>query len=241
MTRGLPLWHDKRAIDIGGDAPPGAGGGGRQGIHLIRHAVFRAAELGCQFVLLGTGHADGDFKYAKPQCVWAYNRKMRDSDFAGSKAVRLLLMYSEALAHLINAAADMVLVPSMYEPCGLTQLIAMRYGAVPVVRATGGLADTVHDVDAVPPKSKQSILAVLVEDWNNAVSVQMGFSAAARFAVLTQVEATLSTLNFDAWGVWSRDHRVTWEELALKNMRVDSSWQTSASQYLDIYKHVITL
>jgi starch synthase len=72
---------------------------------------------------------------------------MRDGQYAGSEAVRLLVMYSEALAHTLNAAADIVLVPSMYEPCGLTQLIAMRYGAVPVVRATGGLADTVRDVD----------------------------------------------------------------------------------------------
>jgi len=57
-------------------------------------------------------------------------------------------MYSEALAHLMYAAADMVLVPSLFEPCGLTQLVAMRYGAVPIVRSTGGLADTVTDVDS---------------------------------------------------------------------------------------------
>ena len=57
-------------------------------------------------------------------------------------------MYSEALAHQIYAAADIMLVPSLFEPCGLTQLVGMRYGAIPVVRSTGGLADTVTDVDA---------------------------------------------------------------------------------------------
>lgn len=57
-------------------------------------------------------------------------------------------MYSEQLAHLMYAAGDMVLVPSLFEPCGLTQLVAMRYGAIPIVRSTGGLADTVTDVDA---------------------------------------------------------------------------------------------
>jgi starch synthase len=59
-------------------------------------------------------------------------------------------MYSEALAHQIYGAADIILVPSMFEPCGLTQMIGMRYGAVPVVRRTGGLADTVRDVDQHP-------------------------------------------------------------------------------------------
>lgn len=60
---------------------------------------------------------------------------------------RLLLLYSEPLAHLLYAAADIVLVPSVFEPCGLTQMIAMRYGALPLVRRTGGLADTVKDIE----------------------------------------------------------------------------------------------
>ena len=63
-------------------------------------------------------------------------------------AHNLQVMYSEALAHQIYAAANIVLVPSLFEPCGLTQLVGMRYGAIPVVRSTGGLADTVTDVDA---------------------------------------------------------------------------------------------
>jgi starch synthase len=74
--------------------------------------------------------------------------------------VRLCFTYSEPLAHLIYAAADLFLVPSMFEPCGLTQMIALRYGALPVVRATGGLRDTVVDVgDGVADVSAADVAA----------------------------------------------------------------------------------
>lgn len=85
-------------------------------------------------MLLGTGHADAGL------------RRMANETYKDSPDMHLVFTYSEPLARLIYAAADMFLVPSMFEPCGLTQMIALRYGAVPIVRSTGGLADTVRDV-----------------------------------------------------------------------------------------------
>lgn len=110
----------------------------QKGIQLIKRSIYKTHESGGQFVLLGTGHADGDF------------RAMAENAFKHDPNVKLLLLYSEALAHLIYAASDIVLVPSLFEPCGLTQMIAMRYGALPAVRLTGGLADTVHDLRQNP-------------------------------------------------------------------------------------------
>ena len=107
----------------------------QKGIHLIEHSVGRTVSQGGQFVLLGSGHADGGLK------------RMAEEQFSDNRDVHMMFGYSEALAHLIYGAADIFLVPSMFEPCGLTQMIALRYGAVPVVRSTGGLADTVRDVD----------------------------------------------------------------------------------------------
>ena len=89
----------------------------QKGIHLIKAAVYRTVQQGGQFVLLGSGHADGPFK------------QMAANDFKDHPDCRVMVMYSERLAHMIYAAADYVLVPSMFEPCGLTQLIAIRYGA----------------------------------------------------------------------------------------------------------------
>jgi len=105
----------------------------QKGIHLIRHSISKTVEQGGQFVLLGSGHADGDFRH------------LAEHDFKDHPDVKLIVGYSEALSHFLFAAADVVLVPSIFEPCGLTQMVGMRYGAVPVVRRTGGLADTVKD------------------------------------------------------------------------------------------------
>ena len=107
----------------------------QKGIHLLHHAVQRCEALGAQLVLLGTGSQDGGFKKL------VADNKAR---FVDGPSCRLLIFYNEPLAHCLFGAGDMTLVPSLFVPCGLTQMVGQRYGCVPVVRRTGGLADTVE-------------------------------------------------------------------------------------------------
>ena len=106
----------------------------QKGIGMLEHAAHRCGSMGAQFVLLGTGSQDGSLRHLSSQ-----------PEFRDGPSARLLLFYNEQLSHLLFAAADMIVVPSLFEPCGLTQMVGQRYGAVPLVRRTGGLADTVAD------------------------------------------------------------------------------------------------
>ena len=105
----------------------------QKGPELIKAAILRTLEWGGQFVLLGSTSDERTH-------TQFYNLKRK---LAGSAHVHLELSFSEELSHLVFAASDLFLIPSLFEPCGLTQQIAMRYGTVPVARSTGGLADTV--------------------------------------------------------------------------------------------------
>jgi glycogen synthase len=97
-------------------------------IHLLMNGFAGEA----QFVVLGTGEEHYEQMFAQ---LAAYHKQKMTA----------FLAYNAGLAPLIYAGSDMFLMPSLFEPCGLGQMIAMRYGSVPIVRATGGLADTVHD------------------------------------------------------------------------------------------------
>lgn len=128
------------------------------------------------------------------------------------RRIKCLLFYSEPLSHLLYAASDFTVVPSMFEPCGLTQMIAMRYGSVPVVRRTGGLADTVRDVDEDP------------EGGNGYV-----FDGAGEDDMSRCMDRSLD--GYARGGEW-------WRELVRRNMLTDVSWSQSATQYAALYREM---
>ena len=118
----------------------------QKGVHLIQHAMFYTLEQGGQFVLLGAGGDRGINNH-----FWHLKHYLNDNSDC-----HIEIGFNEQLAHLIYAGADIAIVPSLFEPCGLTQMIAMRYGTVPLVRAVGGLVDTVFDRDTSdkPPEQR---------------------------------------------------------------------------------------
>jgi starch synthase len=152
-----------------------------------------------QFVILGTGNN-------------GYEEALRRMAAAFPGTIDLLLGFDEGLAHLVQAAADVMLVPSLYEPCGLTQLYALRYGTIPVVRGTGGLVDTVVDT--------------------NADTLRAGTASGFVFEHFDTggLEHAL-TRALDAYA-----DRPLWDELVRRGMRQDWSWEASGREYLRLYE-----
>jgi starch synthase len=122
--------------------------------------------------------------------------------------------FNEPLARKIYGGSDVFLMPSHFEPCGLSQMIAMRYGAVPVVRATGGLADTVIDADRSPKRGT-------------------GFTFTAYTA-----KALAGALNRALTAYADPDR---WQAVQCRGMAADFSWNTSAQQYVELYRRAIDL
>jgi starch synthase len=117
--------------------------------------------------------------------------------------------YDDMLAHKVEAGADMFLMPSRYEPCGLSQIYSLRYGTVPIVRATGGLDDTVQNFD---PRTKQGT-GFKFEEYNGA-------------ALLECVRTAMETYR----------HQETWRAIQLNAMGKDFSWKASAASYVTVYE-----
>ncbi len=172
----------------------------QKGLDLVRYALDRICDKHTQFVVIGTG--DPQYENLFKEYAW----RMPDR-------VSAHICFNEAFAHRLYAASDAMLVPSRFEPCGLTQLIALRYGSVPIVRETGGLKDT-------------------VQPYNEYDGTGIGFS----FANYNGDEL-LNTINY-AKSIYF-DHRREWDQMVVRGMQTDYSWGTSAIKYQDLYNRVL--
>jgi starch synthase len=178
----------------------------QKGMHLVHHALFYSLARGAQFVLLGDGiHHNGINNH-----FWHLKQHLNDNSDC-----HLQIGYTEELAHLVYAGADILVVPSLFEPCGLAPLTAMRYGTVPVVRAVGGMVDTVFDRDysARPPDERNGY--VFHQTDNQAL------------------ESALSR----AISLWF-DRPEEFRHLMASAMMADYSWARPGADYLNIYEYI---
>ncbi len=174
----------------------------QKGIDLIADIAPQLVGMPAQLAVLGTGER----KLVK---------RLTDLAREFPRQISFTAEFNERLAHLIEAGADMFLMPSRFEPCGLNQMYSLRYGTPPVVRATGGLADTVVDCSEATLKSGTA---------NGFV-----FTGSEAPQLLAAVERAV-----DAW----HDTK-GWKALQRNGMRHDFSWQASALRYRDLYRTLI--
>lgn len=172
----------------------------QKGLDLVNAIFEQLIDGNTQFVLIGTGDP-------------GYEDMFRYYEGAHKGTVSSNIMYSDERAHKVYAAADVMLVPSRFEPCGLTQLIAFRYGALPIVRETGGLKDT-------------------VQPYNEYEETGNGFSFDQYRADLL-----LNAINY-AKTVYFTE-RKSWDAMVKRAMRTDHSWKASADQYIDLYNSLV--
>ena len=192
----------------------------QKGIHLIKHAAYRTLDRGGQFVLLGSA--------PDPKIQADFNDL---GNQLGGDMGAFCYAYDEPLSHLIYAGCDMILVPSMFEPCGLTQMIAMRYGSVPVVRQTGGLRDTVFDVDHDKERAAWEIHGS--DDYT-----MKGMDGTNGFSFEGTDENSLDYALNRAIDCWYND-RAFFHKLQERVMGQDWSWNKPALDYIELYYSAI--
>ena len=173
----------------------------QKGLDLIIPALDRLTEKPCQFVVLGTG----DYMYE--HTLWEYAAARPDR-------MKACLLYDEALSHRIYAGCDAFLMPSRFEPCGLSQLIALRFGTLPIVRATGGLKDTVIPYD----KAGMEATGFAFEnyDWGG-----------IHWAIDLAMDTFLN-------------RKRAWSAMRKNAMEQDFSWTSSARKYEALYQDVLS-
>ena len=170
-----------------------------KGLDLISKALPQLMKLNIQMVLLGTG----DKKY---HTLFEKTAKKYSDKFA------CYLGFNDELAHLIEAGADIFLMPSKYEPCGLNQMYSLMYGTVPIVRETGGLADTVKSYT----KNKNDGNGFMFKKYNPT-------------DMMKEIKKALKVFQ----------NKKEWGKIMKNGMKSDFSWNSSAKKYVELYKTVI--
>lgn len=171
----------------------------QKGLDILMPVMDRIMHRDVQFVLLGTG--DGHYEYAFRNMQNSYPGRVSSNIF-----------FDEALAQQIYASADFFLMPSKFEPCGLGQMFSLRFGTVPIVRKTGGLADTVQHYN---PKTKQGN-GFLFEDYDS-------------WGLLWALDEALHVYHMS---------REEWMHVVKNAMLSDCSWENSAEKYIALYEHL---
>ncbi len=173
----------------------------QKGIDLIIDCLTEMVEMPIQFVLLGSGDKSVELKLLEFARLYP-------------KKIAVTIGYDEALAHQIEAGVDIFLMPSRFEPCGLNQMYSQRYGTIPIVRETGGLADTIED--ALPKSLAKNI------------ATGISFKEASSGALLESIKRAMLLFN----------DKKTWKKIQIAAMEKDFSWKNSAKQYLDLYNEI---
>jgi starch synthase len=171
---------------------------GQKGLDILSEALKGIFDTGVFLVILGTGEA-------------LFQKILRSAQRKHRGRLGLRIAFDEALSHKIYAGSDIFLIPSRYEPCGLAQMYALRYGTIPVVRATGGLDDTIQEYD---PKDNRG----------NGFKFQE-YSASA---LLSSLRKAVSVYG----------QREKWKGLIQKAMSCDFSWERSAGEYVHLYEKI---
>jgi len=174
----------------------------QKGFDLIARVMQQwASQVEVQWVILGTGEAK-------------YHQVLGRLSAEHPERIAVRLEFSDELAHRIEAGADMFLMPSQYEPCGLNQLYSMKYGTVPVVRHTGGLADTVVDTSS--------------ESLSEETATGFAFSEYSSLALADTLQRACRVYT----------DQPVWNQIVERAMRQDWSWKNSARRYVELYQHL---
>ena len=171
----------------------------QKGFDLIAYIMDELCQEDIQLIALGTGEE-------------RYENMFRHFDWKYHDKVRANIYYSEAMSHKVYASCDAFLMPSLFEPCGLSQLMSLRYGTVPIVRETGGLRDT-------------------VEPYNEYENTGTGFgfcnyNAHEMLGIIRYAKKIYETRKRD------------WNKIVERGMKADFSWHSSAKQYEIIYQNL---